>query len=512
MSITDMQLLVREDAGSISEGYMSVLTILKLVGKLMVMIYFTGSANPQALKTVALMPLLMFLFGCLRNTSLSKANVLPDSLGGGMLAYVGDAASNYRLIANYQQRPKINEDFAKKADALKAAALSPLLVRMNNDYFTQLLGPLFVGIYIITQAHAVLTGDLGRGTFVATLSVFSEISSDFSEGYLQMMKISSIAGCLRGMTEMLNRPTDVGDWKAVNRKRRASTFSARQKVFHEDSTDLYPTDTIPLAFENMCFAYAGGNEVLSNVDLSVAQGSIVGIWGNHGEAKNTLLKIIGMECFPTQGAVFVPTHLRILHVTQEAMLLNTSLLHNLTFGCAADETPAIMPRLTNILKRLHMDNLLDELHRAEREQSEFSDEPEETFPGCGQCCATDDDTSGQEDGAWQKGLSYASKAKIHLARALIMNPEVMVLQRPLSHFNHKEQKVVLELLNEHVKHRGLGLPPETACHRRPRTIFLSVETEKQAVVANVRWRMVRQGAESCAVEEYDPHLSAADDA
>merc|ERR1711865_1263440 len=135
VQITDIQMAVREDAGHIAEGYMSVLTILKLVGKLIVMVYFTGSENPHALKTVALMPLLMLVFGCVRNTSLSKASELPDTLAGDMLAYVGDAASNYRLIANYQQRPKINLEFAKKADKLKAAEMAPSLVTMNNDYF-----------------------------------------------------------------------------------------------------------------------------------------------------------------------------------------------------------------------------------------------------------------------------------------------------------------------------------------------------------------------------------------
>ena len=34
-------------------------------------------------------------------------------------------------------------------------------------------------------------------------------------------------------------------------------------------------------------------------------------------------------------------------------------------------------------------------------------------------------------GAWQDSLTYSEKVKLHLARALIMNPEVLVLQRPL---------------------------------------------------------------------------------
>ena len=36
--------------------------------------------------------------------------------------------------------------------------------------------------------------------------------------------------------------------------------------------------------------------------------------------------------FPQQGFIFIPSHLRVLHVTQEAIVLTTSAWRNLTFG------------------------------------------------------------------------------------------------------------------------------------------------------------------------------------
>lgn len=43
--------------------------------------------------------------------------------------------------------------------------------------------------------------------------------------------------------------------------------------------------------------------------------------------------------------------------------------------------------------------------------------------------------SRQEAGTWLDGLTYTEKVKLHLSRALIMNPEVIVLQRPLHHYD-----------------------------------------------------------------------------
>lgn len=49
-------------------------------------------------------------------------------------------------------------------------------------------------------------------------------------------------------------------------------------------------------------------------------------------------------------------------------------------------------------------------------------------------------------GTWHEELTYSEKVKIHLARALIMNPEVMVLQRPLHHYDNAMAQKVLQAM------------------------------------------------------------------
>merc|ERR1719272_2543575 len=62
-------------------------------------------------------------------------------------------------------------------------------------------------------------------------------------------------------------------------------------------------------------------------------------------------------------------------------------------------------------------------------------------------------------------------------------PEVMVLQRPLVHFHADVSEQVLKVLQRHVENRGLHLAPETKGTRRPRTVFLTVESPDQAKFA-----------------------------
>ena len=136
--------------------------------------------------------------------------------------------------------------------------------------------------------------------------------------------------------------------------------------------------------------------------------------------------------FPQDGSIFIPSHLRVLHVTQEAFILNTSPWQNLIFG--ADASQVEPSRVRQILERMQMRvtlNLIEEeLHEAARGTLDRKDWRK------------------QEDGAslWLESLTYTEKVKLHLARALLMNPEVMVLHRPLHHYDADTAKMVLGLL------------------------------------------------------------------
>merc|ERR1719399_2398038 len=53
------------------------------------------------------------------------------------------------------------------------------------------------------------------------------------------------------------------------------------------------------------------------------------------------------------------------------------------------------------------------------------------------------------------GLRYTERAKIHLARALIANPEVLVLQRPLHHYTGDAAELIMKVIIQYVRSRGV---------------------------------------------------------
>merc|ERR1711988_1005466 len=80
-----------------------------------------------------------------------------------------------------------------------------------------------------------------------------------------------------------------------------------------------------------------------------------------GIGRSTLLRLIAHKIFCQEGFVFIPTHLRILHVSQDPVLLHLSVWKNLTFG----DVNATWDRVKKILDLLTLDNFTIEAVKAE---------------------------------------------------------------------------------------------------------------------------------------------------
>lgn len=52
---------------------------------------------------------------------------------------------------------------------------------MALRYFPKWLGPLFVGVYVAVYAPSVFSNAISLGTFLATIQIMKDISSEFAE-------------------------------------------------------------------------------------------------------------------------------------------------------------------------------------------------------------------------------------------------------------------------------------------------------------------------------------------
>jgi len=211
-------------------------------------------------------------------------------------------------------------------------------------------------------------------------------------------------------------------------------------------------DMVPLEVKDVKFSYVQGPQECPtcdkfNFNFQLEQGKLVAMVGRLSEGKSTFLKLLGGVLLPDKGDVFIPPHLRVLHVSQEPIFFTDSLIDNLQFGCAM-------------------------LRKEEREEEE-----RRALRICERLLLPEDALSvvrnPEISAVWKERLSNSEQALLNLARALVANPEVLVLHKPTSNMDDRLAHNTLQILREFVDNRGVEEDVATFKQRRPRTCVLT---------------------------------------
>jgi len=218
-------------------------------------------------------------------------------------------------------------------------------------------------------------------------------------------------------------------------------------------------DHLPLQLMDFHFAFRSQGHIAAEIKhstITMLQGGLYTFVGPPSSGKGTLLNLIGdvylahiegfsMNCSAAgSGNLVLPPHLRTIHVSYEPMFFEDTLLANLTFGCAKSSNDGNLERVLDICKKLHIsENILLTI-----EANELATE-------------------------WLTVLSATEASLLHIARALIANPDVLVIHKPTLYLSNEMADVVYTVLKDFVDNRGLLLDGEEFHTRRPRTCIVS---------------------------------------
>ena len=176
-----------------------------------------------------------------------------------------------------------------------------------------------------------------------------------------------------------------------------------------------------LELRNVTFGYQPTTPIFDNVNITFGDKGLVAVQGESGAGKSSLLNLILGFLLPRKGAILWDGQLIDKHqiakligyVPQETDLLRGSIIENLRLGRPANET-----NIWTILKDVQMDHTVRSL------------------PGGLNYHL-------QEDGA---GLSGGQRQRLAVARALLGDPKILLLDEPSANLDGETEAVLIDTL------------------------------------------------------------------
>ena len=169
---------------------------------------------------------------------------------------------------------------------------------------------------------------------------------------------------------------------------------------------------VSLVINNLTFQYLGTDELMfDNLNLVIPRNKHTIITGPNGSGKSTLLGLMSGIFYPTKGLVQSYTN-RYGYVSATPMILNDTLRNNILYGNQEDITD---DEIINFIKQFKL----------------FGDE-------------ADIDLSQKIS---NKKLSTGQMQKISFIRALLSNPEILILDESTSNLDLESRKLIFDIIN-----------------------------------------------------------------
>ena len=183
-----------------------------------------------------------------------------------------------------------------------------------------------------------------------------------------------------------------------------------------------------LSFEHVTFSYPNDDEpMLKDISFEVEPGQMIGVVGATGAGKSTLAQLIPRLFDPQEGSVKIGGR-DLRELSQGTLRKNVSIVLQraiLFSGTIADN-----------LRQGKLNASLPEMERAARiaQAREFISRMEESF-----------DSAVEERGS---NFSGGQKQRMSIARGVVNNPNILILDDSTSALDAKSEKLVQEALNK----------------------------------------------------------------
>ena len=344
--------------------------------------------------------------------NLQKNSLILQNRFAGLMAIIEESISGLRVIKGFNAIPYFNHRFGAMNKEYCRKQISVYRRRDLSSPLSEFLSSLVIVMILWFGGQMVLSPHptIQAADFITFIVVFSQVippSKSLSQSFFNIKK--GLASAER-IFEVLDAD------EVIEEKPDAVSIESFEKE---------------IKFENVFFKYQK-HFVIKNINILIPKGKMIAIVGESGGGKSTIVDLLPRFYDVTKGSILLDGHdirdykiskLRGLMgiVSQDSILFNDTVFNNIAFGMSNVSQEAVE-------EAAKVANAHDFILKME---------------------------DGYEANVGDRGikLSGGQRQRISIARAVLANPEILILDEATSSLDTAAERLVQDALSKIMKNR-----------------------------------------------------------
>ncbi len=345
--------------------------------------------------------------------SLKRTSVKGKTRLGTLFSIIEETLGGLRIIKAFNAENFIDKRFRQENEFYTHTMVRMYRKQDLSSPLSEFLGAGVLMTLVYLGGKLVLDDSLSASTFITYIAIFYQVIAPSKELTTAFYAIQ------RGM---------------ASAERIEKIVKAEETIKEIASPVALSVFNREIEFRNVSFSYTRGDNghVLKDINLKVPKGKTVALVGQSGSGKTTLADMLPRFYDPDKGEILIDgisvkdmkiTSLRSLMgiVTQESILFNDTVFNNIAFGLnnVKEENVIAAAKIANAHEFI--------MQMQEKYQANIGDRGSK--------------------------LSGGQRQRIAIARAVLKNPPILILDEATSSLDSESERLVQDALNNLMKSR-----------------------------------------------------------